>query len=49
MAKNSKSKRFSQVSSDSVKKHDERFPYRSRLSEVVENEDDKDYRTPGGF
>lgn len=49
MAKNSKSKRFSQISSDAVKKHDERFPYRSRYSEVAENESDKDYQTPGGF
>lgn len=49
MAKNSKSKRFSQHSYDSVKKHDERFPYRSRFSEVAENEDDKDYQAPGGL
>ena len=42
MAKNSKSRRFQQISSDSVRKHDERFPYFYRLSEVAKKEDGED-------
>jgi hypothetical protein len=33
MGKGSKSRRFVQQGSDSVKKHAERFPYRSTLAE----------------
>ncbi len=33
MSKRSKSKRFVQQGSDSVKKHSERFPYRKTLSD----------------
>ncbi|MDC3417224.1 competence protein [Aquibacillus salsiterrae] len=36
MSRKSKSKRFTQQGADSVKKHDERFPYRSRLSDANE-------------
>ncbi|WP_407272400.1 competence protein [Radiobacillus sp. PE A8.2] len=43
MSRKSKSKRFTQQASDSVKKHDERFPYRARLGELegrkADNED----------
>lgn len=49
MAKNSKSKRFTQISNDAVKKHDERFPYRSRLSEVTEENEDKMNQPGRGF
>ncbi|MFD1850050.1 hypothetical protein [Oceanobacillus bengalensis] len=34
MGKRSKSKRFTQQGADSVKKHAERFPYRSTLAEA---------------
>ncbi|WP_278309203.1 hypothetical protein [Oceanobacillus zhaokaii] len=34
MGKGSKSRRFTQQGSDSVKKHAERFPYRSTLAEA---------------
>ncbi|WP_138416483.1 competence protein [Aquibacillus sediminis] len=36
MSKKSKSKRFTQQGADTIKKHDERFPYRQRLSEATE-------------
>lgn len=49
MAKNSKSRRFTQHGSDTVKKHDERFPYRSSLSEAIEEDEGKDNQTVGGF
>ncbi|MEW9674986.1 hypothetical protein ABRT01_02150 [Lentibacillus sp. L22] len=50
MAKNSKSRRFVQHGSDSVKKHDERFPYRSRLSDAtVDTEEEANNHTVGGF
>ncbi|WP_281271843.1 hypothetical protein [Oceanobacillus chungangensis] len=34
MGKGSKSRRFTQQGADSVKKHAERFPYRSTLAEA---------------
>lgn len=34
MSKKSKSKRFTNQGAESVKKHDERFPYHERYSEV---------------
>lgn len=37
MSKRSKSKRFVQQGSDSVKKHEERFPFRTTLAETDEN------------
>lgn len=49
MGKRSKSKRFSQQGADSVKKHDERFPYRSRFSDVERKREDADSHTVGGF
>ncbi|MBP1969021.1 hypothetical protein J2Z83_001124 [Virgibacillus natechei] len=49
MGKQSKSKRFSQQSADSVKKHDERFPYRSRFSDKERKREEADNHTVGGF
>ncbi|CDQ40662.1 MULTISPECIES: hypothetical protein [Virgibacillus] len=49
MGKGSKSKRFSQQSADSVKKHDERFPYRDRFSEAERKRAETDTHTVGGF
>ncbi|SHH06244.1 hypothetical protein SAMN05421807_103245 [Virgibacillus chiguensis] len=49
VSKASKSKRFAQQSADSVKKHAERFPYRSRFSEVQRKQDEADNHTVGGF
>lgn len=49
MGKNSKSKRFTQQGSDSVKKHDERFPYKSRFSDVERKAEEIDKSTVGGF
>ncbi|WP_169792869.1 hypothetical protein [Lentibacillus amyloliquefaciens] len=48
MGKQSKSRRFSQHSADSVRKHDEVFPYRSRYSDVKETQDQADRNTLGG-
>lgn len=36
MTKKSKSKRFTTQGADAVKKHDERFPYRGRLADILE-------------
>lgn len=49
MSKNSKSKRFSHQAADSVKRHAERFPYRSRLSDVERKQEEADNHTLGGF
>lgn len=49
MSKRSKSKRFSHQGADSVKQHAERFPYRSRLSEVERKREEADSHTVGGF
>ncbi|WP_176463545.1 hypothetical protein [Oceanobacillus manasiensis] len=49
MGKRSKSKRFSHQSADSVKKHAERFPYRSTFSEAERKQDEADNHTVGGF
>ncbi|WP_166554463.1 MULTISPECIES: hypothetical protein [Clostridia] len=49
MSKASKSKRFTQQSVDAVKKHDERFPYRSRFSEAQRKQAEADNHTVGGF
>ncbi|MEC5423633.1 hypothetical protein QGM71_09030 [Virgibacillus sp. C22-A2] len=49
MGKRSKSKRFSQQSADSVKKHDERFPYRSRFTDAERKQEEADKHTVGGF
>ncbi|MEN1970346.1 hypothetical protein WMZ97_20015 [Lentibacillus sp. N15] len=49
MGKNSKSRRFVQHGSDSVKKHDERFPYRSRLSDAEAKDEESDDQTIGGL
>ncbi|GGH73082.1 hypothetical protein GCM10010978_10580 [Compostibacillus humi] len=47
MGKRSKSRRFTQQSADSIKKHAERFPYRSTLEEAERNRDEEN--TLGGF
>ncbi len=39
MTKKSKSKRFTTQSADAVKKHAERFPYRERLADAVQEKD----------
>ncbi|MFA1818969.1 hypothetical protein ACDX78_01995 [Virgibacillus oceani] len=49
MGKKSKSKRFSQQSADSIKKHDERFPYRSTFSDAERKSGEADNHTVGGF
>jgi hypothetical protein len=49
VGKKSKSKRFSQQSADSIKKHDERFPYRSRFSDAERKRGETDNHTVGGF
>jgi len=49
LGKKSKSKRFSQLSADSVKKHDERFPYKSSFSEAERKHEETDHHTVGGF
>lgn len=49
MGKNSKSRRFTQYNTDSVKKHDERFPYRSRFSEAERKREEIKNSTTGGF
>ncbi|MBP1947267.1 hypothetical protein [Virgibacillus litoralis] len=49
MGKKNKSRRFSQHSADSVKKHDERFPYRSRFSDTERKREEADSHTVGGF
>ncbi|MFD1017837.1 hypothetical protein [Thalassobacillus hwangdonensis] len=49
MSKRSKSKRFVQQGSDSVKKHDERFPYRERFSDTERKREEADQHTVGGF
>ncbi|UJL47608.1 hypothetical protein KFZ58_07005 [Virgibacillus sp. NKC19-16] len=49
MGKQSKSKRFSHQGADSVRKHDERFPYRSRFSDVERKRAEADNHTVGGF
>ncbi|MFC4559284.1 hypothetical protein ACFO3D_13880 [Virgibacillus kekensis] len=49
MGKSSKSKRFTQQGADSVKKHDERFPYRSRFSDKERKQEEADSHTLGGF
>ncbi|WP_176446507.1 hypothetical protein [Lentibacillus sp. CBA3610] len=48
MGKQSKSRRFSQHSADSVKKHDDVFPYRLRFSEAKRKEEQTDPNTIGG-
>ncbi|MBU5267511.1 hypothetical protein [Virgibacillus proomii] len=49
MSKASKLKRFSQQSADSVKKHDDRFPYRSTFSDSIRKKTEADNHTVGGF
>jgi hypothetical protein len=49
MGKRSKSRRFTQQGSDSVKKHDERFPYKSRFSDAERKAEEMDNSTVGGF
>jgi hypothetical protein len=49
MGKRSKSKRFSHQSADSVKKHAERFPYRSTFSDAERKQEEADNHTVGGF
>lgn len=49
MGKGSKSKRFSHQAADSVKKHAERFPYRSRFSDVERKSEEANNHTVGGF
>lgn len=49
VGKRSKSKRFSQQGADSVRKHAEKFPYRSRLSDVDRKDEEADNHTLGGF
>ncbi|WP_169750784.1 hypothetical protein [Ornithinibacillus contaminans] len=49
MAKGSKSKRFSQQSADAIKKHDEKFPYRSSFTDAERKQDEADNHTVGGF
>ncbi|WP_170848133.1 hypothetical protein [Lentibacillus halodurans] len=48
MGKQSKSRRFSHHSADSVKKHDEVFPYRSRFSDTKRKQEQADRHTIGG-
>ncbi|WP_171046387.1 hypothetical protein [Lentibacillus cibarius] len=48
MGKQSKSKRFTQHSADTVKKHAERFPYKMRFSEA-ERERTSNNEPMGGF
>jgi hypothetical protein len=47
MGKRNKSKRFIQQGSDTVTKHDERFPYRSTLAEA-EAQKERAHSTLGG-
>ncbi|GAB3060252.1 hypothetical protein [Virgibacillus ainsalahensis] len=49
MGKRSKSKRFSHQGAESVKKHAERFPYRSRLSDVERKGEEAKNNSLGGF
>ncbi|MDL4842901.1 hypothetical protein [Aquibacillus rhizosphaerae] len=49
MSRKSKSKRFTQQGADSVKQHDERFPYHERFSDVQESKEKADKQTLGGF
>ncbi|WP_284139654.1 MULTISPECIES: hypothetical protein [unclassified Virgibacillus] len=49
MGKKSKSRRFVQYGSDSVKKHAERFPYRSRFSDVERKHEEAEDHHVGGF
>ncbi|MDY0407868.1 hypothetical protein ACFFIS_12635 [Virgibacillus soli] len=49
MGKKSKSKRFIHQGADSVKKHAERFPYRSTFSEAERKEEEAEDHTVGGF
>ncbi|KGX92669.1 competence protein [Pontibacillus halophilus JSM 076056 = DSM 19796] len=49
MSKKSKSKRFVQQGKDSVKKHDERFPYRNTFSNVEKDEQQNDDFSVGGY
>ncbi|WP_190279428.1 hypothetical protein [Ornithinibacillus gellani] len=49
MGKKSKSRRFSQQSADSVKLYEERFPYRSRFSDVERKDEEAKKHSTGGF
>ncbi|MBC5636680.1 hypothetical protein [Ornithinibacillus hominis] len=49
MGKGSKSKRFSQQSADAVKRHAEKFPYRSNFTDAERKRDEADNHTVGGF
>ncbi|SDJ87500.1 hypothetical protein [Sediminibacillus albus] len=49
MSKRSKSKRLTQQGADSVKKHDEKFPYRERFTDVERKREEADQHTLGGF
>jgi hypothetical protein len=49
LGKGSKSKRFSQQSADAVKKHDEKFPYRSNFTDKERKQEEADNHTVGGF
>lgn len=49
LGKGSKSKRFSQQSADAVKRHAEKFPYRSNFTDAERKRDEADNHTVGGF
>ncbi|UFU00546.1 hypothetical protein KO561_06280 [Radiobacillus kanasensis] len=49
MSKKSKSKRFTQQGADSVKRHDERFPYRERFTDVERKREEAETNSLGGF
>jgi hypothetical protein len=48
MGKRNKSKRFVQQGKDTVTKHDERFPYRTTLSEAEESKTKQSFDTSLG-
>ncbi|MCD5324711.1 MULTISPECIES: hypothetical protein [Pontibacillus] len=49
MSKKSKSKRFVQQGRDSVKKHDERFPYKQTFADVERTGEEDDHNSIGGL
>ncbi|MCT2535627.1 competence protein [Aquibacillus koreensis] len=49
MSKKSKSKRFTQQGVDSVKQHDQRFPYHERLADAEKTKEKADEQSLGGF
>ncbi|SEU03474.1 hypothetical protein SAMN05421676_11547 [Salinibacillus kushneri] len=48
LSKRSKSKRFVSQGVKAVQKHDERFPYRERFTDVERKRDEADNHTLGG-